>query len=143
MSAKELKDKLKALRSEHMGKAIGKMSPEEIQKEIDHHETACRQRELKAKRLEALAKAREEKKAPVAPAVKSRASKSPEPPKKEPKEKKEKKEKKEEVKEVVKVKKEKKKVVMKSDSEESDTDSSSDTETIKSRIQKKKFANEE
>jgi hypothetical protein len=59
ISAKELREKLKKLRSEHAGKAVGKMTAEEMSKEISHHETACRATELKAKRMEALAKARE------------------------------------------------------------------------------------
>jgi len=132
MSAKELKDKLKKLRAEHSGKAVGKMSPEELEREIQHHEVACRQRELKEKRMANLAKARESK-------VVVKVEKVEEKPKKEKKEKKAEKEEKSE-----KPKKEKKvKVVVKSDSEESDTDSEPDTETIKSRIQKKKFANGE
>ena len=58
VSAKELREKLKALRAQHAGKAVGKMNVDEIAKEISHHETACRATELKAKRLEALASAR-------------------------------------------------------------------------------------
>jgi hypothetical protein len=81
MSAKELKDRLKALRSE-FGKPITKMTAEEMTREIAHHETAKKAAELKAKRIETLAKAREAKKAPVpapapapAPAPKPRAKK--------------------------------------------------------------------
>ena len=81
MSAKELKDRLKALRSE-FGKPITKMTSEEMTREIAHHETAKKATELKAKRLEALAKARQAKKAPVpvpapapAPAPKPRVKK--------------------------------------------------------------------
>lgn len=119
MSAKELKDKLKKLRMEHSGKAVGKMSPDEIEKEIAHHETACRARELKEKRLAALAKARESKK--------EKEPKEPKPEVKEPKK---------------EVKKEKKiKYTVMSDSEESSTDS--ETETIRHRIQKKKRAKSE
>ena len=59
MSAKELRDQLKKLRDEHAGKAIGRMTPAELQSEIEHHETACKARALKAGRLAALAKARE------------------------------------------------------------------------------------
>jgi hypothetical protein len=59
ITAKELRDKLKKLRAEHAGKAVGKMTAEEMSREISHHETACRATELKAKRMEALAKARE------------------------------------------------------------------------------------
>ena len=59
ISAKELRERLKKLRSEHAGKAVGKMTAEEMSKEISHHETACRATELKAKRMESLAKARE------------------------------------------------------------------------------------
>jgi len=122
MSAKELKDKLKKLRMEHSGKAVGKMSPDEIEKEIAHHETACKARELKEKRLAALAKARESKK--EKPEIKE--------VKLEIKEKKE----------VKEPKKEKKvKYTVMSDSEESSTDS--DTETIRHRIQKKKRAKSE
>jgi hypothetical protein len=122
MSAKELKDKLKKLRMEHSGKAVGKMSPDEIEKEIAHHETACKARELKEKRLAALAKARESKK--EKPEIKE--------VKLEIKEKKE----------VKEPKKEKKvKYTVMSDSEESSTDS--ETETIRHRIQKKKHAKSE
>jgi hypothetical protein len=64
MSAKELRDKLKALRAQHAGKAIGKMSADEISKEISHHETACRAAEIKEKRMAGLAKAREARMAP-------------------------------------------------------------------------------
>ena len=59
MSAKELKDKLKKLREEHAGKPISRMTPEELQNEIEHHEVACKTRVLKAARLENLKKARE------------------------------------------------------------------------------------
>ena len=59
MSAKELKDKLKKLRDEHAGKPISRMTPEELQNEIEHHEVACKTRVLKAARLENLKKARE------------------------------------------------------------------------------------
>ena len=59
---KELTMKLKALRAEHSGKAIGKMTPEEMMNEVEHHEMACKARDMKAKRLEALAKARESRK---------------------------------------------------------------------------------
>jgi hypothetical protein len=59
ISAKELRERLKKLRSEHAGKAVGKMTADEMSKEISHHETACRATELKAKRMESLAKARE------------------------------------------------------------------------------------
>lgn len=124
MSAKELKDKLKKLRMEHSGKAVGKMSPDEIEKEIAHHETACKARELKEKRLAALAKARESKK--EKPEVKE--------PKLEIKEVKAKAEK--EPKKLKKVK-----YTVMSDSEESSTDS--ETETIRHRIQKKKPAKSE
>jgi hypothetical protein len=66
MSAKELKDRLKSLRSE-FGKPITKMTAEEMTREIAHHETAKRSMEVKAKRLEALTKARESKKTASAP----------------------------------------------------------------------------
>jgi hypothetical protein len=69
MSAKELRDKLKALRMEHTGGALSKMSLEQVQNEIAHHETACKARETKEKRLAALEAAREAKKAPPAAAA--------------------------------------------------------------------------
>ena len=126
MSAKELKDKLKALRSLHSGKAVGKMSPEEISNEISHHETASRQIELKAKRLSALASAREAKKpVTVIPTVVEKSKKE----KVIAVEKKEK-----------KIKKEK--IVVESDTDSS-TDEDTDTETIKKRISKKGLANGE
>jgi hypothetical protein len=71
MSAKELKDRLKALRNEHAGKAITKMTAEEMEREIAHHETARKATELKAKRMEALAKAREAKSSTVKKEVKT------------------------------------------------------------------------
>jgi hypothetical protein len=138
MSAKELKDKLKALRSLHSGKAVGKMSPEELNGEIAHHETASRAKELKEKRLTALASAREAKKPVVvekkmkkeAIVEKKIAKEVVEKPKKAvAEEKKEKKEK-------------KKKVIVESDTDSS-TDEDTDTETIKKRISKKSLANGE
>jgi predicted O-linked N-acetylglucosamine transferase (SPINDLY family) len=57
--SKELKLKLKALRDEHAGKPISRMTPEELQNEIEHHEVACKTRVLKAARLDNLKKARE------------------------------------------------------------------------------------
>ena len=57
--SKELKMKLKALRDEHAGKPISRMTPEELQNEIEHHEVACKTRVLKAARLDNLKKARE------------------------------------------------------------------------------------
>ena len=59
MSAKELKLKLKALRDEHAGKPISRMTEEELKDEIEHHEVACKTRVLKAARIANLAKARE------------------------------------------------------------------------------------
>ena len=70
MSAKELRDQLKKLRDEHAGKAIGRMTPAELQSEIEHHETACKARALKAGRLAALAKAREARTKPKEEEVK-------------------------------------------------------------------------
>jgi len=55
----EMRAALRKLRMEHSGKAVGKMSSEEIAKEIEHHEAACKHREMKEKRMSALAKARE------------------------------------------------------------------------------------
>ena len=79
MSMKELKDKLKAFRSE-FGKPITKMTSEDMEKEIAHHESARKAAETKAKRLAALAKAREAKKAPphlVVKEVKKAPAKAP------------------------------------------------------------------
>jgi len=59
MSAKELKLKLKALRDEHAGKPISRMTEEELKDEIEHHSVACKTRVLKAARIANLAKARE------------------------------------------------------------------------------------
>jgi len=56
---KEMKSALKKLRAEHSGKAISKMSAEEVAKEIKHHEDACKHREMHEKRMNALKKARE------------------------------------------------------------------------------------
>ena len=124
ISAKELREKLKSLRSEHAGKAIGKMSADEMSREISHHETACKATAVNAKRMEALAKARE------ARMGKASASKAPV---KEVKEKKEKKE---------------KRIVYVSDSDsESSVEyrkkSQKDTSTIGDRIQKKKIPKDE
>jgi hypothetical protein len=55
----EMRAALRKLRMEHSGKAVGKMSAEEIAKEIEHHEAACKHRDMKEKRMSALAKARE------------------------------------------------------------------------------------
>jgi sRNA-binding protein len=118
MSAKELKDKLKALRSE-FGRPITKMTAEEMEKEIAHHETAKKAAEIKSKRLEALAKAREARK-PVKietkPAKKTESAPAPKPRAKKTK-----------------------KVEEYSDASSTDHDSedSEKHETIKSRIQKK------
>ena len=117
MSAKELKDKLKALRSD-FSKPITKMTAEEMEKEISHHESAKKAAEVKAKRLEALAKAREAKKAP-APAPKA----APKVAKPKPK-----------------AKKEEEFSVASSTDHDSESDSgkkSKKVETIKDRIQKK------
>jgi hypothetical protein len=59
MTTKSLRDELKTLRDTHTGKAIGRMTPEELQSEIEHHTTAIKARALKASRMAALAKARE------------------------------------------------------------------------------------
>jgi hypothetical protein len=55
----ELRKSVKALRDAHVGKSVTKMSSEELAREKSHHETAVRAMELKAKRMEGLAKARE------------------------------------------------------------------------------------
>jgi len=64
MATKALRDQLKKLRDEHAGKAIGRMTPDELQSEIEHHEAACKARALKAGRLAALEKAREARSKP-------------------------------------------------------------------------------
>jgi hypothetical protein len=55
----ELRKSVKALRDMHVGKSVTKMSADELAREKSHHETAVRAMEVKAKRLEGLAKARE------------------------------------------------------------------------------------
>jgi hypothetical protein len=112
MSAKELKDRLKSLRSE-FGKPITKMTAEEMTREIAHHETAKRSMEVKAKRLEALTKAREARKTPAPVPAPKTVSKS--------------------------VKKPAKKIEEYSEASSTDHDSedSEKHETIKSRMQKK------
>ena len=119
MSAKELKDRLKALRSE-FGRPITKMTAEEMTREIAHHETAKRATEIKAKRVEALAKAREARKTP-APAPAPAPKKTAPAPAPKPRAKKA------------------KKVEEYSDASSTDHDSedSEKHETIKSRMQKK------
>ena len=76
MSAKEekkmlsdLRKSVKALRDAHVGKSLTKMSAEELAREKSHHETAVRAMEVKAKRMEGLAKAREAR-GKTAPATK-------------------------------------------------------------------------
>jgi hypothetical protein len=113
MSAKELKDRLKALRSE-FGKPITKMTAEEMTREIAHHELAKKTAETKAKRLEALAKAREAKKAPPTLVVKELPKKKAPAPKKK-----------------------KDDEYSEASSTDHDSEDSEKHETIKSRIQKK------
>lgn len=113
MSAKELKDRLKALRSE-FGKPITKMTAEEMAKEIAHHETAKKSAETKAKRLEALAKAREAKKAPTLVVKELPKKKAPAPKKKKDED-----------------------TYSEASSTDHDSEDSEKHETIKSRIQKK------
>ena len=55
----ELRKSVKALRDAHIGKSVTKMSAVELAREKSHHETAVRAMEVKAKRMEGLAKARE------------------------------------------------------------------------------------
>jgi len=55
----ELRKSVKALRDAHVGKSVTKMSADELAREKSHHETAVRAMEVKAKRMEGLAKARE------------------------------------------------------------------------------------
>jgi hypothetical protein len=98
------------------------MSADEMSREISHHETACKATAVNAKRMEALAKARE-----------ARAGGKAKAPVKEVKEKKEKKE---------------KRIVYVSDSDsESSVEyrkkSQKDTMTIADRIQKKKIPKDE
>lgn len=126
MSAKELKDKLKALRSD-FSKPITKMTAEEMAKEIAHHESAKKTAELKAKRLENLAKARETKKGPPTLVIKEiPVKKTPaKAPAKAPKKK-------------AAPKEDEFSVASSTDHDsESDSDSRKKTETIKDRIQKK------
>ena len=52
----ELRKSVKALRDAHTGKSVTKMSAEELAREKSHHETAVRAMEVKAKRMEGLAK---------------------------------------------------------------------------------------
>ncbi len=152
MSAKELKEKLKALRNAHAGKPVGKMSAEEMMAEIEHHEASVKARETKAKRLVALAAAREARKRPTNEIVQPKVEPVAKIPKSEfVKEHKslvkvlEKGSKKEQKKEAVAQKKELKKAkyVADTDSEMSSTDEESEHETIRSRMQKKKPARDE
>jgi hypothetical protein len=75
----ELRKSVKALRDMHVGKSVTKMSADELAREKSHHETAVRAMEVKAKRLEGLAKAREARaasgktEAPVKKAVEPKA----------------------------------------------------------------------
>jgi hypothetical protein len=55
----ELRAALRKLRAEHSGKAVGRMTADELSREISHHETACKAREMKEKRMASLEKARE------------------------------------------------------------------------------------
>jgi sRNA-binding protein len=116
MSAKELKDRLKALRSE-FGKPITKMTAEEMTREIAHHETAKKSAEVKAKRMEALAKARESKKTASAPKPEPKVEIKP--------------------KTVRKPKAKKVEEYSEASSTDHDSEDSEKHETIKSRIQKK------
>jgi len=133
MSAKELKDRLKELRNTHAGKPITKMTAEEMEREISHHETAQKAVELKAKRLEALAKAREAKKGPPtlvvkkAPVTKSPRSEA-EPSKKTAS--------KPTIK-TIKTSKKKADEYSEASSTDHDSEDSDNHETIKKRIQKK------
>ena len=81
-SLKELRDKVKEIRASQ--KALTKATAEELAAEIEKHEKAMKAETMKAKRMEALAKAREAKAAKKAP-----AEKKEEKPKAEPKPKKE------------------------------------------------------
>ena len=79
----ELRKSVKALRDAHVGKSVTKMSAEELAREKSHHESAVRALEVKAKRMEGLAKAREAR-GKAAPATKPEKKKVVEkaPPKK-------------------------------------------------------------
>lgn len=166
MTPKELRARLKALRAQHMAKPITKMSPEELESEIKHHESATKVKEAALKRLAKRMEKAKEKAAPgpgVAAPVEATVVAIP------------KKEFVEEHKALAKVLKEgtrkqrvkaaatqeaevamvKKAKVIKAtakaprkykkddDSEMSDTDEETDQETIRSRIQKKKHAKKE
>ena len=65
----DLRKSVKALRDAHVGKSVTKMSAEELAREKSHHESAVRALEVKAKRMEGLAKAREAR-GKAAPATK-------------------------------------------------------------------------
>ena len=62
VAMKDMRKALRMLRAEHSPKAVGKMTADEIAKEIQHHEDACKHREMREKRMSALAKARESRK---------------------------------------------------------------------------------
>jgi hypothetical protein len=78
----ELRKSVKALRDMHVGKSVTKMSADELAREKSHHETAVRAMEVKAKRLEGLAKAREARagnKSPLSGTGKTEVKKAVEP----------------------------------------------------------------
>ena len=72
----ELRKSVKALRDAHVGKSLTKMSAVELAREKSHHETAVRAMEVKAKRMEGLAKAREAR-GKTAPATKPAGATKP------------------------------------------------------------------
>ena len=60
-SLKELRMKVKELRTKHTGAVISKATAEQLKMEIEHHMKAVKSAEAQEKRLEALKKARDVK----------------------------------------------------------------------------------
>jgi hypothetical protein len=60
-SLKELRMRVKELRTKHTGAVISKATAEQLKMEIEHHMKAVKSVEAQEKRLEALKKAREVK----------------------------------------------------------------------------------
>ena len=58
-SLTKLRKELRELRNEHAGKPVGKMTEEEIKRELEHHQLGCKSRVMKENRMKALEKARE------------------------------------------------------------------------------------
>jgi len=58
-SLTKLRKELRELRNEHAGKPVGKMTEDEIKRELEHHQLGCKSRVMKENRMKALEKARE------------------------------------------------------------------------------------